>query len=51
MKQTSQASFLHNNMVLGFANKIKGEYIMQFIRDISYLQLNTLAKLTKNIKI
>ena len=51
MKHTSQAVLSHNNDVVGFADKIKGEYVMQFIGDILHLQLNTLATPTKNINV
>ena len=51
MKHTGQAVLSHNNEVVGFADKIKGEYVMQFIGDTPHLQLNALAKPTKDKKV
>ena len=51
MKHTGQAVLSHNNEVVGFADEIKGEYVMQFIGDTPHLQLNALAKPTKDIKV
>ena len=51
MKHTSQAVLSHNNEVVSFADKIKSEYVMQFIKDTPHLQLNALAKPTKDINV
>ena len=37
MKDTLQAIFLYNNKLVGFVGKIKGEYVMQFIKDTPHL--------------
>lgn len=50
MKYTSQVVLSHNDEVVGFADEVKNEYIMRFIRD-THLQLNALAKPTKDLKV
>lgn len=51
MKHTGQAVLSHNDEVVGFADEVKGEYIMRFIGDTPHLSLNALAKPTKDLKL
>lgn len=51
MEHTGRAVLSHNNEVVGFADEIRGEYIMQFIGETPHPQLNALAKPTKDLKL